>query len=89
MSNFIEIKNQEGKVGYWISPEKYTISYFQKGTIDQQNTCLIEGDFPNEFKKEGLEVVFSGKIYQNASTPKSIMGGQEVYWLKISKIQKK
>ncbi len=89
MSNFIEIKNQEGRVGYWMSPEKYTISYWQKGTVDGQYTCLIDGDFPKEFKREGLEVVFSGKIYQNASTPKPMMGGQQVYWLKISKIQKK
>jgi hypothetical protein len=81
------IKNQEGIIGYWESLKKYTINYNQPNTYDGQYTCIIEGNLNEEYKKQGISVVFSGTIYKNAETPQPMIGGQQVFWLKLDSIK--
>lgn len=84
-----DILNQEGIIGYWESLNKYTINFSKAGTYDSQITGIIEGILADNYKKQGMAVVFSGKMYQNAETPKPIMGGQQVFWLKLDSIKAK
>ncbi len=83
------IKNQEGIIGYWQSLKKHTVNFSMPGTYDAQITGIIDSDLDESFKKQGLKVVFSGKIYKNAETPKPMMGGQEVFWISLESIDKK
>jgi hypothetical protein len=87
--NSQSIKNQEGIIGYWPSLKKYTVNYSQPNTYDAQYTCIIEGDLDEGFKKEGIKVIFSGKIYKNEQTPQPMLGGQQIFWLKLDSISAK
>ncbi len=80
------IKDQEGIIGFWHPLKKYTINFSILNSFDSQITGIIENDIDEDFKKEGLKVVFSGRIYKNQGTPKAVMGGQDVFWLNLDKI---
>ena len=84
-----DIVNQEGIIGYWESLNKYTINFSKAGTYDGQVTGIIQTDLSDIYKKQGMAVVFNGKIYQNSETPKPMMGGQQVFWLKLDSIKAK
>jgi hypothetical protein len=84
----MNLLNQEGIIGYWEDLKKYTINFSQAG-YDAQITGIIDGALSDNLKKQGTKVVFSGKLYQNAETPKPMMGGQQVFWLTLEAIQPK
>ena len=85
----ITVKNQEGLIGYWEPLKKHTINYTQPNTYDSQYTCIVEGELGESYQKQGTVVVFSGTLYQNAETPQPMLGGQQIYWLKLDAIKVK
>lgn len=82
-------RNQVGIIGYWPALKMFTVNFSKTGTVDAQVTGIIVGKLKDEFKKEGQPVIFDGRLYRNADTPAAMMGGQQVYWLQLSKINLK
>ncbi len=77
-----------GRLGYNNELEKWVINAPIPGTIDGLRTCIICGDIPSDLKIPGLSIVFSGELKESNGYPKSQLGGQEIYYVRPTKIKK-
>jgi hypothetical protein len=77
------VEKQKGVVGFWNEIDKYTISFEKENTIDGQFTCIISDSkmIPEQFKKVGTHVIFSGTIKKDAQLPPARMGGEQIFFL--------
>ena len=80
------VKNQKGLVGYDPLEEKYVINASIPGTYDSQDTGFV-CNMPESLRKEGLVVTFSGKYYSYKEDRKPMLGGQEYYFLDVTKFR--
>ncbi|WP_146011033.1 hypothetical protein [Siphonobacter sp. BAB-5405] len=56
-------------------------------TIDSEDVGYV-CNLPDAFKKEGLNVRFSGEYRAYDQVPKTMLGGQTFYYLKVSQMKK-
>lgn len=77
------VEQQKGIVGYWDDLEKYTISFHEENTIDGQFTCIVPDPsmVPEQLRKNGTHIIFSGTITKDAQLPSARMGGEQVFLL--------
>ena len=78
----------EGHVWFNSAIQEYAIYVSVAGTYDTQYVgvpCAL----PEEFKKDGLQVVLSGAYMDYGSQPAGAMAGQTYYYLKLSNIREK
>ena len=77
------ITKQTGIVDFWQDLGKYTISLSVEGTIDSRLTCIVSQSdmLPQEFRKPGSKVVFSGTLTKDPGLPAPRMGGEEIFLL--------
>ena len=80
------LENKQGIIGYWPELDKYAITFSNTNTFDTQFTCILNGDMPENFRKQGLRVIFSGTIYRDSETPLPRLGGEEVFWVSLQTI---
>ena len=83
-----ELENQIGTVGFWIPLHRFLISFPNPDTYDGLYTCILNGDMPEQFRTQGMRVVFSGRIYRDESTPHPQLGGQQTFWLSLREIRR-
>ena len=77
-----------GLVGFDNTNNQFFINKYVEGTIDQIYT-LYPCDLSSDFKKVNLQVVFSGDLFISDDLPKPALGGQQIFHIKISKINLK
>lgn len=88
----LTVSDIEGTVGFWDNDQnngevnKYFIGVFVPGSIDATIVGIVE-DLPNEFRTDGLKVIFSGKYYESANNPVPYLGGQMIYSLELTSIE--
>ena len=80
------ITDVSGFVSYNKNIRKWCLLDYIDGTIDCVNT-YYPTEFANTFKAEGLKVVFSGEVFiADNNIPR--LAGEEVYIIKLTKIEK-
>lgn len=84
--------SREGKVGYYSEYNKWVI--YEKVQITNNIDSRIIGftcDIPSSMQVQGLDIIFSGNyfLFNNYENIKPQLGGDELYFLKLSKIEKK
>lgn len=79
------VSDASGTIWFDSQAQAYAIFSGIDGTYDAQDIG-IACNLPDNYKKEGLKVIFSGKYFENKSlTPQ--MPGQEYYNLELTKIR--
>ena len=81
-----EADGLEGQIWFNKAVQEYAIYVSVDGTYDTQYVG-IPCELSEEFKKEGLRVVFSGKYKDFSKQPTTVMPGQTYYYLNLSKIE--
>ena len=82
------LDNVSGLVGFDNTNNQYFLNKYVDGTIDTFYT-LYPCDLTSDFKKVNLQVVFSGDLFISNDLPKPAIGGQQIFHIKISKINPK
>lgn len=78
------VSEATGTIWFDSQAQAYAIFSGIDGTFDAQDIGVV-CNLPDEYKKEGLTLVFSGKYFENkALTPQ--IPGQEYYNLELTKI---
>lgn len=91
-STYLTVSNKEGMIGYYTKYNRWAV-YTKVNTSNNIDSRIIGlvCDIPSSLKIDGLAVTFTGN-YKNFNNDEKItpqMGGDELYYLDISNIQKK
>jgi len=76
-----------GTIGFDEINKLYIINVYVEGTIDEIIT-LYPIELAEDFKKVNLKVMVDGKLFTNDKLPKPQLGGQEMFFIDITKITK-
>lgn len=83
--NSIVLDRQPGIVAYWSHTDQYAINFAVEGTIDSVHSGLVE-DLDEKYRKPGLKVLVSGRLYKTPDLPPPMLGGQEIFALEVSEL---
>ena len=85
--NQLNVTNIEGTIKIWNldNINEYYIEVFVKGTIDSVVLGFVD-DLNDEFKQDGLKVIFSGTYEKSDNNPRPRIGGQDIYSLTLTSI---
>lgn len=78
------VKGQNGLVYYHPQEELYAIYVSMPGTYDSQDVGFL-CEVPDDLRKDGLTVNFSGSYYPYKEDRKPPTGGTEYYFLELKK----
>ena len=84
--------NKEGKVGYYSEYNKWVI--YEKIQTPNNIDSRIIGftcDIPTSMQIQGLDIIFSGNyfLFNNDENIKPQLGGDDLYFLNLTNIEKK
>ena len=83
-----EVADYPGRVAYDDNEDRWVIiSSPEEVTYDSQNIGLVCGELPEEFRKPGLQVRFSGKFKSICEDNKALVGGHVYYYLHVTEIE--
>jgi len=82
------VNDLTGRLSYSNELEKWVINAPIPGTIDGLRTGIICGDISGDLKIHGLSVIFSGELKDSNGYPKPQLGGQEIYYVRPTKMKK-
>ncbi|MBC8152493.1 MAG: hypothetical protein H7Z72_06245 [Bacteroidetes bacterium] len=80
------VSDINGTVGYHRDSTRLTLSYGVPGTFDSQWKGVV-CNLPNEYRVVGKRVTFSGEFRDAKGTLRSMLGGQEMYYLYLTDIK--
>jgi hypothetical protein len=83
-----EVADITGYLWYNNDQQKYAIYIGISGTYDSQIVAVL-CEVPEKFKKEGIQVLFSGKYRQFGKQPENSLPGQIYYYLQLTNIKEK
>ncbi len=78
------VSDVSGTIWFDSQSQAYAIYRGIEGTYDAQEIGVV-CNLPDNYKKEGEKIVFSGKYYENKDFSPQIPG-QEYYYLELTKI---
>lgn len=82
------VNGLEGQVWFNTTLQEYAIYVSVSGTYDTQ--CVgVPCSLPEELKKDGAQVVFSGAFKDYGKEPAGLVAGQTYYYLDLSEIREK
>lgn len=86
--NTLKVSNIQGRTGFWVlnGVKMYTINVNIPNTTDSRITGIVD-DMPSAFREKSLVVIFSGEYKESPVKPQ--YGGQSVYSLTLTSIEKK
>ena len=81
------LADETALVGFYEPIQRFTINLSQSEAHDAQWTCVVDGELPAAFRKQGLRVIVSGRLYRTPQLPPARFGGEKLFWIALSKIQ--
>lgn len=81
------LNDATGTIGFDEINKQYIINIYVEGTIDEIIT-LYPCELAEEFKKVNLKIKIDGRLFKNDKLPKPQIGGQEMFYIDITKVTK-
>ena len=81
------LNDATGTIGFDEINKQYIINIYVEGTIDEIIT-LYPCELAEEFKKVNLKIKIDGRLFSNDKLPKPQIGGQEMFYIDITKVTK-